>query len=272
MKEQLVVLIEKKLNQQKEKLKDEFQESNDKVGVRYCVVDDLLPNELATRINQDFPNLEQMRLMESFREKKYTTKNFEKLNPMMADITFAIQDPRIIAIVEYITGIKNQIPDPSLYAGGLSAMTKGHFLGPHIDNSHEASRRYYRTLNLLYYATPDWRIENGGNLELWDEKVRKNVTIVSKFNRMAIMETTPTAWHSVSEVTVDTVRSCVSNYYFSEQSPTNKKYFNVTSFSARPEQPIRRIVSRIDNNLRQLLRAVKPGGLGKQDVYIGPKK
>lgn len=272
MKEQLVILIENKLNQQKERLKEEFHESRNEVGVRYCTIDELLPEELAVKINQNFPNLSQMRLMESFREKKYTTKDFDKLSPLMADITFAIQDPRIIAVVEYITGIKDQIPDPSLYAGGLSAMTKGHFLGPHIDNSHEASRRYYRTLNLLYYTTPGWRLENGGNLELWNEEVRKNATIVSKFNRLAIMETTPTAWHSVSEITVDTVRSCVSNYYFSEKSPTNKKYFNVTSFSARPEQPIRRIVSRIDNNLRQLLRAVKPGGLGKQDVYTGPKK
>lgn len=158
--------------------------------------------------------------MDSFRERKFTSKNFDEFDPILKAITFAIQDPRVIEVVEKITGIKGQIPDPSLYAGGLSAMAKDQFLGPHIDNSHEATRKYYRTLNLLYYITPDWTLENGGNLELWDVSVKSNATIVSSYNRLAIMETTPSSWHSVSKVNVDKVRCCVSNYYFSEISPT----------------------------------------------------
>lgn len=270
-KEVLVGLILTKLQTHADSLSAAFELSSKEVGVRFCVVDDLLPLEVAERISEAFPNPESMRLMDSFREKKYTSKSFDEYDPLAGAMTFAIQDPRVIAIVEQITKIKNQIPDPSLYAGGLSAMVKGHFLGPHLDNSHDGSRKYYRTLNLLYYVTPDWSLESGGNLELWDRSVRKNETIVSRFNRLAIMETTPVSWHSVSEVRTDKVRKCVSNYYFSSQSPTGADYFNVTSFSARPEQPFRRILARVDNRLRQTIRKIAPNGLGKKDIYQGPK-
>ncbi len=271
-KEMLVSLILFKLRPLADRLSGEFENSSKEVGVRYCIIDNFLPLDVAEQISTAFPKPQVMRLMDSFREKKYTSKSFEKYNALVGEVTFAIQDPRVIAVVEKITKIKNQLPDPTLYAGGLSAMVKGHFLGPHIDNSHDSSRKFYRTLNLLYYASPDWSLENGGNLELWDQNVRKSTTIVSSFNRLAIMETTPVSWHSVSEVRTDHVRKCVSNYYFSSQSPTGAGYFNVTSFSARPEQPFRRILARLDNNLRQAIRKIAPDGLGKNDVYQGLKK
>ncbi len=270
-KEELVNLILAKLLPLSDLLSDEFQASNEEVGVRYCVVDNFLPIDLAEQISGAFPDLGSMRLMDSFREKKLTSKNFDECDPLLGEVTFALQDRRVIALVERITNIKNQVPDPSLYAGGLSAMCKGHFLGPHIDNSHDGSRKYYRTLNLLYYVTPQWSLESGGNLELWDKLVRRNATIVSCFNRLVIMETTPVSWHSVSEVRTDKVRKCISNYYFSLRAPTGRGYFNVTSFSARPEQSVRRILARLDNQLRQFIRKVAPDGLGKKDVYRGPK-
>jgi Rps23 Pro-64 3,4-dihydroxylase Tpa1-like proline 4-hydroxylase len=271
VKEELVNLIISKLSPLVNILSKDFQLSGNDVGIRYCAVDDLLPIEMAERISKSFPELNTMRLMNSFREKKLTSKKFDEYDPLLGDVTFAIQDKRVIDLIERITNIKNQVPDPNLYAGGLSAMVKGHFLGPHIDNSHDGSRKYYRTLNLLYYVSPDWCMESGGNLELWDKPVRRNTTIVSCFNRLVIMETTPVSWHSVSPVLTDKVRKCVSNYYFSSESPIGVDYFNVTSFSARPEQPFRRIFAVFDSKLRHLIRKVAHDGFGRKDVYRGPK-
>ena len=267
----LVNLIVERLEAAEADLHNRFEKSSAEVGVRYCALDGLLPTDIARQIFEAFPRAEQMRLMNSFRERKYTSKSFEKFAPLMADITFAVQDPRVVCVVERITGIKDQIPDSSLYAGGLSAMGPGHFLGPHIDNSHDAERKYYRTLNLLYYVSPDWALENGGNLELWDCNVRGKITVHSAFNRLVIMETNPWSWHSVDTVRTNRLRCCVSNYYFSPTSPTGRQYFNVTSFSARPEQKMLRAFSWADNNLRQMVRRFAPGGLGKKDIYKGPK-
>jgi Rps23 Pro-64 3,4-dihydroxylase Tpa1-like proline 4-hydroxylase len=266
----LTRLIADHLESEKARLRENFKESIGEVGVRYCVLDNLLPTKIAEEIHRSFPLPAEMRLVDTFREKKRTCKNLEKFDPLLADITFAVQGPAVIDAVEQITGIQQQIPASSLYAGGLSSMDRGHFLGPHIDNSHESSGKYYRTLNLLYYVTPNWCLEFGGNLELWDRGVRKSATVVSKFNRLVIMETNPWSWHSVSKVQVDRLRCCVSNYYFSPVSPIGSDYRNVTSFSARPEQKIRRALAWVDNGVRELIRVVVPRGVGKKDVYQSP--
>lgn len=267
--EQLVGLICERLNAETARLTQAFADSAKVVGVRHFALDDLLPTDVAALISQHFPAPEKMRLMDSFRERKYTSKSFDDFHPLMKSITFAVQDPRVVAIVEEITGIQQQIPDPSLYAGGLSAMTQGHFLGVHIDNSHEGSRKYYRTLNLLYYISPDWTPESGGHLQLWNPDVSREVTISSNYNRLVVMETHPLSWHSVSKVQVDGVRRCVSNYYFSPVSPTGSDYFNVTSFSAPPCEPVRRMVLKLDAAMRQVVRRFVPDGVGKKDVYDG---
>lgn len=271
MRDELVDLITKRISTDLLRLKADFEGSRGIVGVRHCIVDNLLPDDIATDIYARFPSTSSMRLMASIRERKWTSKQFNQFDSLMADITFAIQDPRVIRLVEEITGIPEQVGDATLYAGGLSAMGRGHYLGPHIDNSHEASRTYYRTLNLLYYITPEWSLECGGNLELWDRQVKHPVTIVSRFNRLVIMETNPWSWHSVSEVNVDRVRCCISNYYFSPRSPIGHDYFNVTFFSARPEQRLRRALLWVDGKARRVLRWVVPGGLGKKDIYQAPQ-
>ena len=267
--ELLVDLILRRLEGERQDLKNAFLDSVSEVGVRYFVVDDLLPVAVATEIANNFPSPEEMRLMSSFRERKYTSKNFDDFHPLMKRITFAIQDPRVVAAIEEITCIQRQIPDPSLYAGGLSAMTKDHFLGVHIDNSHEGTRKYYRTLNLLYYTSPNWTPESGGHLQLWNRDVSREVTVISKFNRMVVMETNPMSWHSVSRIKVNGVRRCVSNYYFSPVSPTGSNYFNVTSFSAPPSEPHRRLILKMDAKLRQVVRYFVPDGLGRKDIYRG---
>lgn len=269
-KEDFVALIAKTLKARRDMLKAAFADSVKEVGVRYVAIDDLLPENVAHQIATAFPEGAQMRLMDSFRERKYTSKSYERFDPILREITFAFQDPRIVEMIEDITGIAEQVPDSLLYAGGLSAMSKGHYLSPHIDNSHDSSRQHYRTLNLLYYVTPDWAEANGGNLQLWNRRVSKNVTIHSRFNRLVLMETTPSSWHSVNKVQVDGMRKCVSNYYFSRRSPTGREYFNVTAFSAPPSQPALRLWSQVDAGLRQIVRKFRPEGVGKVDVYQGP--
>lgn len=272
MKNNFVQLICSRLSEESDRLRLQFDESKQDVGVRYAVLDNLLPENMALSIHAAFPSVDAMRLMNSFRERKYTSKSFDQFDPLLAEITFAVQDPMVLDLIEQITGIPKQVPDAHLYAGGLSAMTQGHFLGPHIDNSHDGDRQHYRTLNLLYYVTPDWMLEDGGNLELWNQGVTRHATIVSRFNRLVIMETNPWSWHSVSKVESDRVRCCISNYYFSQCSPTGQDYFNITAFSARPEQKFLRALAWVDGCLRQAIRYLVPSGLGRKDVYEGPPR
>lgn len=271
MSEQIVELLLKKLSLAEPLATSEFRKNKEKFGIGFCAIDDLLPVNYANEIYEKFnPSSPAWRLMNSFRERKLTTKQYDEFDPILKKITFSFQDQRVISIIERITGIENQLPDNLFYAGGLSVMRNGDFLSPHIDNSHDQFQKVYRRLNLLYYVSPDWAPENGGNLELWDKQVSEPVVIASLFNRLVLMETHSTSWHSVSKVTkINGSRCCVSNYYFSEESPspTKEQYYHITSFMARPEEPIKRVLCKMDNQLRSFLRVVKKQGFGKKDVY-----
>lgn len=258
-------LIERRLRDELPRLKEDFPQFT----VQSCYIDDLLPREEAQKINAAFPDKSTMMLKKSLRENKYVAAQMDKYNPLLEEIIFAFQQPNVLQVVEEITGIREMVPDTHLYAGGISLMAKGNFLNPHLDNSHDKERERYRVVNLLYYVTPDWSHEAGGNLELWDEgPEHKQREIVSQFNRLALMATHQKSWHSVSQVVVDRSRCCVSNYYFSAKPLEDHDYFHVTSFRGRPEQPVRDLLLKGDIALRQGIRKVfKKGIVENPHVY-----
>jgi Rps23 Pro-64 3,4-dihydroxylase Tpa1-like proline 4-hydroxylase len=271
MKQQLVEMIVARLESEKDKIAADFR-ADKGIATRFTAIDRLLPDEIAKQIAPAFPELEKMRLLDSFRERKYTSKSLDKFDPLISDITFAFQDKSVIDLVAEITGIKDAVGDPHLYAGGISAMAQGHFLNPHLDNSHDGEQENYRVLNLLYYVSPEWTAEYGGNLELWDEHVTKPIEIPSLFNRLVLMSTNDKSWHSVNEVKADRPRYCISNYYFSPHSPNGYETTHVTYFMARPEQKVRRVVTKLDSGLRTAVRKIKKSGFSKKDIYEGPAK
>ncbi len=250
MRSQLTDLILKRLNEAKEDLKQQFFfEHPIKVG-RHFALDNLLPIELAEKIYASFPKPSQMHLLSITGKLRLRYSHLRDVPSLLQDINFAIQDPRIVAVIEEITEIKNQIPDPTQYAGGISTLLKGYYINPHLDLSHDVNRKHYRTVNVLYYVSPNWQIENGGNYELWDSEIKNHIVVPNFFNRLVVMETNRISWHAVNEVRCDAPRCCVFNYFFSKQSPLGEDYFfKGISYRPRPEQKIRRGIELIKNTL-----------------------
>src|SRR6185437_15044413 len=228
---------------------------NGTAPINHFVLDDVLPVTWAEAIGSAYPDAGSMTLRRSLRELKCVAVQMNKFHPLLEEIIYAFQTPHIVGAIERITGLKDLEPDEQLYAGGCSLMAPGHFLNPHIDNSHDKFRKRYRVLNLLYYVSPDWPEDRGGNLELWPEGVRgAPLTIVSRFNRLVVMLTHRDSWHSVSRNYAGADRCCVSNYYFSELPIGGTHYYHVTEFRGRPEQPVRDLALRADNRLRTFIR------------------
>jgi Rps23 Pro-64 3,4-dihydroxylase Tpa1-like proline 4-hydroxylase len=254
-RQELGALIATRLQDVQETLRADFTQPGQ---IHSCFVDDLLPEAIATAIYAAFPDPAQMAERRSIREYKKIAAQMNQYHPLLEEIVFAFQEADVVRLVETITGIPDLEPDAQLYAGGISLMQKDNFLNPHLDNSHDNDRQRYRVLNLLYYVTPDWQPENGGNLELWDRGAdQPQRTIVSKFNRLVLMITNQTSIHSVSKVTIDRSRCCVSNYYFSARpADVPEDYFHVTSFYGRPEEPLKKVVLKADREVRNLLRKI----------------
>ncbi len=256
MKDQLTDLIVKRLSESSEQLKKQFFAEHPIKVARHFVFDNLLPMEIAEEVYAQFPKPNQMRLLNSYGELKLKYSHIKHTTQLLQDLHFTIQSPTVISMIENITEIKNQVPDPSQIAGGVSTLLKGYYINPHLDTSHDVDKKFYRAVNMLYYVSPNWRLENGGNYELWDTSIKNRIIVPSLFNRLVVMETNRTSWHSVNPVLCDAPRCCVFNYFFSEQSPENVEYHHGSSFSLfnplfrpRPEQKIRRAIAKIRDRI-----------------------
>jgi Rps23 Pro-64 3,4-dihydroxylase Tpa1-like proline 4-hydroxylase len=264
--EQIVRLVLDRLDQERDSIVRQWN-NPEGTSTRHFVVDNLLPAEVAETIYSAFPrDGNGFFSRATFREKKRTSANLSDYPEILGEITYALQDATVVEKVAEVCEFHALEPDPALYAGGLSMMFKDDYLNPHIDNSHDGKRDRYRRLNLLYYVSPDWAREYGGNFELWDDSRSTPKTIVAHQNRLVVMETNKTSWHSVSRVVADRPRCCVSNYYFSTESPDHTEYFHVTSFDGRPEEPVKRVVGVIDNALRNMVSKTLKVGRGKDEV------
>lgn len=259
-------LIFSKIEKNQDILSKQFEDSKNKIGFFY--VDDLLPEEIAFQIHDNFPKSSEMVLKKSIRENKYIAAQMNLYHPILEDIIYAFQEEKIVKLIAKICNIKEAFPDDKLYAGGISLMSENQFLNPHLDNSHDKDRERWRVLNLLYYVTPDWNLKNGGNLELWPNGLdEKPITIESKFNRLAVMATHNHSLHSVSPIVVDKERKCVSNYYFSNEPLESSDTFHVTSFRGRPENKVTDLILKTDTWLRMNLRKFFKKGIKENPHY-----
>lgn len=246
-----------------------FASSKEAIG--YFYLDNLFPDDIALKIYENFPESSQMVLKKSIREDKYVAAQMNRYNPILEEIIYAFQDKKIVDLVAEICNIKEAIPDDNLYAGGISMMGKNQFLNPHLDNSHDKDRECWRVLNLLYYVTPNWKEEYGGNLELWPNGLKQSqITLHSKFNRLIVMATHNNSLHSVSPVTFDGFRCCVSNYYFSKNPLFQSDTFHVTSFRGRPEDKVTDVILQTDTLLRMIIRKIFKKGI-KENPHVYKK-
>jgi len=234
-KQQLSEHIAARLQQNKNDLRKYWDQST---PVRHFYIDDLLPDDWATACFAALPEPEKMLHRHTVKEHKHVGVDIDSYNPLMSDILFAFQDDAVIKVVSEITGTAGLLADPSLYGSGISMMLQGDFLLPHLDNSHDGDGNLYRLLNALYYITPDWPEDNGGNLELWDKTMKQRKEIHARFNRLVMMETNTHSVHSVNKIVNPGMRACISNYYFSTKPVEDHAYIHKTTFFARPEDGI----------------------------------
>ena len=224
-------LIIKRINELKINfLKKKYENSG---LINHLVIDDLLPKEIVSKLSLHFPKEKELNYLNGFQEKKYVGVYFTEAQKMVEECLFAFQEEKVVKTIGKITSIKNLIGDPDLYAGGVSRMNKGCFLNPHIDNSHDKNFKNYRRLNLLYYVNNFWNPEDdGGELVLYPNGIKnREIKISCDFNRLVIMRTDNRSLHGVKKILSDDhSRKCISNYYFSENSPSGKKYYHSTSF------------------------------------------
>lgn len=228
--------------------------------VRHLVIDGLLDIESAGTAFQAFPKIEEMDALKDFRQIKAQDPAIGKFHPVFSEIILQhLHSQRFLELISRITGIPNLVADSQLYAAGLAQGANGSFLNVHIDNSSHPVNKWYRRFNLLLYLNKDWTEEKGGHLELWSPDMSESVAILPIFNRMVLFATDKQSWHSHRRVNTpdgDT-RKSINIYYFTEQSPDGTDYYHITSFRARNNETLNKVLYPVDNLIRTVVRSFR---------------
>ena len=141
----------------------------------HITIDDFLPKELIASICAHFPS--EITNNETFYERGYKGQHKRQINPNQCDphlrnIFYAFNSAPMLEFLEKMTGIEGLIPDPYFTGGGLHETKSGGFLGVHSDFRLNKKLNIERRLNAIIYLNEDWKEEYGGNLELWDVKMK----------------------------------------------------------------------------------------------------
>ena len=217
--------------------------------INYIAIENLLPYELASRLSDLFPIEEELKHFNMVQENKFVGVNFSESQKIIEECLYSFQEKKVIEAISKITRIEDLVGDPKLYAGGISSMSKGCFLNPHIDNSHDMQMERYRRLNLLFYVNKNWTPDkDGGELVLYPKGIKGNeISISCAFNKLVIMKTDNRSLHGVKKITSTlNRRKCISNYYFSNESPTKKSYYHSTSFQGFKRQYLKGIFLKLN--------------------------
>ena len=142
----------------------------------HIIIDDFFKENILSNIIEDFPkDLE--KIGDKFNNKtelKFGLNDPKKLSHQTNNFINFLNSSTFINFLQKLTSINETlIPDPYLLGGGLHELKDGGFLNVHADFNFHPTMKLDRRLNILIYLNKDWKIEFGGNLELWDKKMEK---------------------------------------------------------------------------------------------------
>lgn len=191
-------------------------------------------------------------------QRKYACSKTREMGPKTRALIQFLNGQEMINFLEDLTGIEGLIPDPSLAGGGLHELRDGGFLGIHADFNYQRHTRLDRRINLLLYFNKDWDESFGGNLELWDTKMKACVKrYTPDYNRCVIFNTTDDSFHGNPqpvETPDQRTRRSIAMYYYTNGRPDGEvSDEHMTLFQYRPGE-----ASASDKRRRLLKKFIPP--------------
>jgi hypothetical protein len=94
----LAQLIVKRIIQEKDRIKTQYQGSKNQIG--YFFIDDLLPPEITDYINSQFPSHDKVVIKKSIRENKYIGVQMNQYPQILEELIYAFQDDRVVNLIK----------------------------------------------------------------------------------------------------------------------------------------------------------------------------
>ena len=207
------------------------------------IFDDFFNEEILTKILDNFPsNIKEVgNEYNTKAEKKLSLNDPQKFSYETNNFINYLNSAPFVKFLNKLTGIKETlITDPYLVGGGLHELKNDGYLNIHADFNQHPTMKLDRRLNILIYLNKNWKDNNGGQLELWDNKMNHCVkNILPVFNRMVIFSTTDFSYHGNPKkvkISENLSRKSVALYYYSNGRPDSERSLGLhsTIFRKRP--------------------------------------
>lgn len=192
----------------------------------HYIIDDFIQEDIALKLSEEFMPYESKEwfVYDNPLEIKKSCNNWYNFPKETYNFFQYLNSPAFLEKISKITGML-LIPDHGLHGAGWHIQGNGSRLNVHLDYSFHPKLHLERKINFIYYLTPKWKPEYGGNLELWshDEKTKQPKelikTIENKFNRVVIFDTSQNSWHGFSQpinCPDNVYRKSIAMYYLTE--------------------------------------------------------
>lgn len=220
-------------------------------NVRHVVIPDFFDAETFSAIIADIPR------DDAEFEHHYSNPIEEKLvissidrNPSIKNVFEAMAGREFIEKMEQITGIRGLEYDPHTHGGGVHRFSTNGKLDLHLDYSKHPRLDKERRLNLIVFASPSWKCDWGGALELWDATCANLETKVEAVpNSAVIFEVDNTSWHGVPRAVTappGETRDSIACYFVSDPTPSCDRERTKAFFVPHPaDRPVSAAVQRL---------------------------
>jgi hypothetical protein len=229
------------------------------------MIDNFLDEEFALRVLKAFPSYDEAikvgRVFAAVNEsKKVQVTDASLFAEPIAQLNRALATPEFLDLLSYVFDLPHLLADDELVGGGIHETGPRGYLDVHIDFNYIKERQLHRRLNILIYFNKDWKEEWGGNIELWDERVKVcHHSFSPVFNRCVVFVTNEISYHGVTAVNCppDQTRKSFAAYYYTKEAPAGWAGQNhSTIFRARPNEPLKgRVLMPLESASRNMANA-----------------
>jgi hypothetical protein len=207
----------------------------------HIVLDDFIDPAVLRKVVAEFPRSQDMPYYDRAQERlkyQYAPKYWG--GATTHNLFALFNSEAFVSFLEEMTGMDGLIPDAGFSGGGLHETKPGGHLSVHADFNLHEKLGLIRQLNLLIYLNDDWSQEYGGNLELWDQRMKAcEVAVAPELGRAVVFTTALDSYHGHPDPLTcppdRSRRSMALYYYTSPREGLADIPVRTTQFQVRPD-------------------------------------
>lgn len=195
----------------------------------HCFIEKFFPDDTAKKLSTSFkfPDEDLKSKDVLFQKTKRILGEYHKFPKVIKNVIDYLNSPYFIKVLEEKFNLRNLLPDPTLFGGGMHESRNGGYLKIHSDFVYIRRKKLKRRLNVLIYLNENWDEKWNGALELWNQDMSRNfLKVFPHLNHCVIFRTDTESNHGFPDPIScpnNVGRKSLAVYYYTEDNSFFKR-------------------------------------------------